>query len=131
MEPQWLEWARRLQALAQTGLTYTNDHFDVERYESIRALAAEMIAAHAQTEVHAVQELLASEEGHATPKIDVRGVVFQELLGGMPAPSIETEAVGFFRKDELPDLSVPRVTSAQIARLFDHHRHPDWPTDFD
>jgi Hydrolase of X-linked nucleoside diphosphate N terminal len=131
METQRLEWARRLQALVQTGLTYTNDHFDVERYESIRALAAEMIAAHAQTEVHAVQELLASEEGHATPKIDVRGVVFQELLGGMPAPSIETEEVDFFREDELPELSIMRVTPTQIARVFEHYRHPNWPTDFD
>jgi len=44
MEPKWLQWARQLQALAQNGLTYTDNHFDVERYEQIRRIAAEMLA---------------------------------------------------------------------------------------
>jgi ADP-ribose pyrophosphatase YjhB (NUDIX family) len=54
-----------------------------------------------------------------------------ELLGGTPAPSLETEAVGFFQEHALPELSIMRVTPAQIARLFEHYRHPNWPTDFD
>ena len=54
-----------------------------------------------------------------------------DLLGGAPTHSIETDGVGFFREDDLPPLSLGRVTPAQIARLFAHYRHPDWPTDFD
>jgi branched-chain amino acid transport system substrate-binding protein len=54
-----------------------------------------------------------------------------EVTGGAPAPSLETADVAFFRHDALPDLSSSRVTPAQIARLFEHYRHPDWPTDFD
>lgn len=54
-----------------------------------------------------------------------------ELLGGSPVSSIETSEVGFFAQDELPPLSRGRVTEAQLARLFEHLRHPDWPTDFD
>jgi hydrolase of X-linked nucleoside diphosphate len=65
MDPQWLEWARRLQALARTGLTYSNDHFDIEQYESVYALAAEMIALHGQADVPSVHKLLASEVGHS------------------------------------------------------------------
>ena len=47
------------------------------------------------------------------------------------AKSLQTSAVAFFRKDELPELSRTRVTRTQIARLFEHYRHPEWPTDFD
>lgn len=54
-----------------------------------------------------------------------------ELLGGTAVPSIETEAVDFFAVDNLPPLSLSRVTAVQIQRMFDHYRHPEWPTDFD
>jgi ADP-ribose pyrophosphatase YjhB (NUDIX family) len=54
-----------------------------------------------------------------------------ELVGGAPVQSVETDSIGFFREDELPELSLMRVTPAQIARCFEHYRHPDWPTDFD
>ena len=37
-DPQWLSWTKRLQAIAQTGLTFTRDHYDQERYEELRAL---------------------------------------------------------------------------------------------
>jgi hypothetical protein len=45
--------------------------------------------------------------------------------------SIETDAVQFFREHEMPELSISRVTPTQITRLFEHRRHPEWPTDFD
>jgi len=54
-----------------------------------------------------------------------------EPVGGMAKPSIETEEVAFFREDRLPNLSVARVTAQQIAHLFGHYRHPEWPTSFD
>jgi ADP-ribose pyrophosphatase YjhB (NUDIX family) len=54
-----------------------------------------------------------------------------EIIGGAPAESTETNGVGFFAEDELPNLSLTRVTPAQIARLFAHNRNPNLPTDFD
>lgn len=54
-----------------------------------------------------------------------------ELEGGAPATSIETEGVGFFAEDEIPPLSLSRTAPAQIARFFEHYRHPEWATDFD
>lgn len=54
-----------------------------------------------------------------------------ELTGGRPSTSIETTATGFFTEDNLPDLSTGRVTTSQIARLFEHLRDPDLPADFD
>jgi ADP-ribose pyrophosphatase YjhB (NUDIX family) len=54
-----------------------------------------------------------------------------ELEGGEPAPSLETLDVGWFDEDRLPPLSPGRVTEAEIRRMFEHHRRPDLPTDFD
>ena len=77
-EPRWLRWARELQAIAQIGQTYSGDnHFDRERYARVREIAAEMLAAGAGFETSAVVRFFDAEEGYATPKVDVRGVVFQ------------------------------------------------------
>lgn len=77
-QPQWLTWARQLQATAQTGLTYAKDPFDIERYTAMRELAAQIVAQHAGADVGEVRELFAGQVGHATPKVDVRGVVFRD-----------------------------------------------------
>jgi ADP-ribose pyrophosphatase YjhB (NUDIX family) len=75
-EPPWLPLARELQAIAQTGLTFTQDRFDRLRYERLRELAAQLIADGAGTEIEQVLDLLRSETGYATPKVDVRGAAF-------------------------------------------------------
>jgi ADP-ribose pyrophosphatase YjhB (NUDIX family) len=54
-----------------------------------------------------------------------------ELLGGSPSANLETDEVGFFREHEIPELSLTRVMPTQVTRLFEHYRHPNWPTDFD
>lgn len=205
MIPDWLSWAQRLQAIAQTGLTFSHDVYDIERYEELRALAAEMMAAHSGADAAMIRDLFAREAGYATPKVDVRGVVFRddmillvkeradgmwtlpggwadvgdspsaavereiaeesgyqaravkllalfdrnkhghpprpdhvyklfflcELLGGAPAATMETDEVGFFGEHELPAPSTDRIMPGQIARMFEHHRHPEWSTDFD
>lgn len=202
---QILNWARRVQALAQTGLAYTKDDYDKERYESLRLIAAEMLAASAASVPASLIESFTGELGYATPKIDVRAAVFDqdqvllvkersdggwtlpggwadigegpsvaavreakeesgygvvarklaavydrdlhghppmpyhvyklfflcELSGGAPQTGAETEDVSFFPEDHLPPLSLSRVTPKQIAHMFDHHRHPEWPTSFD
>lgn len=76
MAPQLLDWARRLQAIAQTGVAYGEPHaYDRERYEQVRQVAAEMLATDGN--VLAADAILTLEAGHATPKLDVRGVVFR------------------------------------------------------
>jgi ADP-ribose pyrophosphatase YjhB (NUDIX family) len=203
--PQWLIWVRELQAHAQSGLTYTQDPYDRERYAAIRRLAAEIAAHHTNTPAEGIHDLFAAEVGYATPKVDVRGALFQgdqillvrerseglwtlpggwvdageapsvaverevreesgycvkavklvalydrdkqghpphpfhiykllflcDLVNGEPVHSHEIDGVGFFPIDQLPALSLSRVTPTQIARLFAHHQNPHWPTDFD
>ncbi|MEL7036531.1 MAG: NUDIX hydrolase [Cyanobacteria bacterium J06592_8] len=77
MEPQWIEWARALQAIAQTGLHFCEGEYDAERYRQIREIAADMFADHTNTKKEEIVDLFAQEYGYATPKVDVRGVVFQ------------------------------------------------------
>lgn len=75
-DPDWLEWARELQAIAQTGLTFCRDPYDRERYEAIRQLAARMFAARADAPIERIEALFAGEKGYPTPKVDVRVAVF-------------------------------------------------------
>lgn len=77
-EPDWLIWTRELQALAQSGLAFSVDPYDRERYESLRQLASTMMAARTSAQVERIEALFANETGYATPKIDVRGAAFDE-----------------------------------------------------
>lgn len=80
--PDWLRWAQRLQAIAQTGLTYASDPFDRERYEELRGIAVEMASSGLSAPAEEVRVAFASSLGYPTPKVDVRAVVFRggELL---------------------------------------------------
>ncbi|CAM4382815.1 NUDIX hydrolase [Paenibacillus alkaliterrae] len=77
MDNEWLKWARRIQALAQSGLTYSRDVYDIERFEELRDISVEIMAKYANKEIEYVKGLFAAENGYATPKVDVRGVIFK------------------------------------------------------
>jgi ADP-ribose pyrophosphatase YjhB (NUDIX family) len=206
MDPEWLRWVKRLQAISQDGLTYTRDDYDAGRYEQLQEVAAEILAAHSTGDLGETRELLSLEAGPATPKVDVRAAVFRdggevllvkepddgrwslpggwadvgesaseaavrevreesgyrvravrlisaydrdrqghpsipyhvyklvflcEILDDQPARDTEADGVGFFGENELPELSLSRVTPAQVRRFFEHRRRPDLPADFD
>ena len=78
-EPDWLTWTRELQAIAQTGLAFVRDPYDRERYEMLRSLACRMMAAHTAAPAERIEALFENETGYATPKVDVRGAVFDDL----------------------------------------------------
>ena len=201
----WLAVARELQTIAQAGLTYSKDPFDLERFARLREMPVEIVAAHGPLAESAAALALSAETGYATPKVDVRAAVFRdgrllfareraeglwslpggwadlgqspaesvvrevweetgyrvratkvlgvfdrdrqghppmlwsvykvffrcEIVGGEAMASVETDAVAFYGRDEVPPLSLGRVTLAQVARLFAHHDDPDLPADFD
>lgn len=78
MEPKWLEWAKELQAIAQAGLTYSKDVYDLERFERIRELSTEIVSSHTEVTQTTLKDLFVNETGYATPKADVRAVIFKE-----------------------------------------------------
>lgn len=74
----WIEWAKELQAISQTGLHYATGQFDRERYQRLGEISAEILATHSNLSVEQFLEFNALEFGYATPKVDVRGVIFQD-----------------------------------------------------
>lgn len=76
MNDKWIDYAIRIQSIAQAGLQYGKDKFDRERYEELRKISAEMIAAKTDISVDKVFGLFCNETGYQTPKIDTRAAVF-------------------------------------------------------
>src|SRR6516164_8500428 len=75
--PQWLDWARRFQAIAQIGLAYCRDPYDRQRYEEVQRLAADIMANGAALPDSApLLDIFKNDLGYATPKIDIRTAVF-------------------------------------------------------
>lgn len=72
-----LDWAKRLQAIAQNGLAYSKDVYDKERFEAIRKISMEMMSEQSGVDMEQIKDLFANETGYATPKVDIRAIVFQ------------------------------------------------------
>lgn len=75
---KWLKWAIEIQSLAQAGLAYTQNVYDIERYERLREIAAEMIAEKSDISLEKVKDLFCNETGYQTPKLDTRAAIFQD-----------------------------------------------------
>ncbi|MBZ5498310.1 MAG: NUDIX hydrolase N-terminal domain-containing protein [Acidobacteriia bacterium] len=75
--PRWLEWAREIQALAQSGNSYALNEYQVERYRRLMEIAAEIITEHAGVGYVPLVNAFRAQIGYATPRIDVRGAVFR------------------------------------------------------
>lgn len=205
IDSKWLEWAKQLQSIAQTGLTYTKDIYDMERYEIVRNISIDILEQYTEMDKRVIKDLFANETGYATPKVDIRAVVFKdnqilmvrensdgawalpggwadiglapsevaikevkeesgfdvkavkllavfdkkchphppssshvykmmiqcEIIGGKPKEGIETSAVQFFSKNELPPLSTARNTKSQIELAFNYLKNPEKPVYFD
>ena len=75
-EQKWLDWAVELQALAQAGLYYSKDIYDLERFQRIREIAADMLVSPSGLPAEQVRNLFCGETGYQTPKLDSRAAVF-------------------------------------------------------
>ena len=78
MKDQIVEWAKEIQSLAQAGLFYDRDVFDKERYQRIREIAAEMMAARTDIPAEKITGLFCGDIGYQTPKVDTRAAIFDE-----------------------------------------------------
>jgi ADP-ribose pyrophosphatase YjhB (NUDIX family) len=123
-------------------LTYTENPFDLERYQSIRKMRLTLMATYSQTDPLYILNLFADEVGPATPKVDVRGVVFKEnkillvkerLDGGWTLPG------GWADVGESPRESVERevyeesgfqTRAVKLLAVYDRNRHPHSPTPY-
>lgn len=76
MNDKILDYAMRIQSIAQAGLQYGKDKFDKERYEQLRQISAEMLSEKTDISVDKIKDLFCNETGYQTPKIDTRAAVF-------------------------------------------------------
>jgi ADP-ribose pyrophosphatase YjhB (NUDIX family) len=205
METKWLSWAKRLQSIAQAGLTYSKDKYDIERFQQIRDISIEILNEYTEISNEKIKDLFCNETGYQTPKVDIRGAVFKdgkillvkesidgrwslpggwaevnlsvkenvikelreetglnvvpkrliavldrnkhnhpitpygiykifvlcELIGGVFEKNIETVESGFFSLEDLPPLSLGRVTKEQIAMCFEAKYNDNFTAIFD
>ena len=140
-EPEWVALARELQAIAQTGLTYAKDPFDLERYKQVRRLAVQLFADGFGVDPIRLHEVFNGLAGYATPQIDVRGAIFRRdevllvrewsdgkwtLPGGWADVNC-SPAENVVR--EVEEESGLRVTARKLAGVYDRRRHPYVPPD--
>ena len=78
MNTKWLEWATRLQSIAQSGLTFGENQYDLDRYQQIRDLSVEILHEYTDVKHEKIINLFASETGYQTPKVDIRAAVFKD-----------------------------------------------------
>lgn len=78
LKEPWLKWAMEIQSIAQCGLAYGKDVYDIERYERLREIAAEMLSCKTDIPKEKVKTLFCNETGYQTPKLDCRAAVFQD-----------------------------------------------------
>jgi ADP-ribose pyrophosphatase YjhB (NUDIX family) len=132
---KWLAWAQALQAHAQNGLTYTTNPFDAERFERIRDIAAEMMAAGTESDPPILHDLFDRQSGYMTPKLDIRGVIYRDdkiLLVNELADGKWTLPGGWVDINESPSEAVERevyeetgylVKAKRLLALYDRNKH--------
>jgi ADP-ribose pyrophosphatase YjhB (NUDIX family) len=75
---RWLTWAREIQALSQTGLTYSTSNYETQRYQRLVEIAAEIIQDRGGLSKEQLVEDFLAQPGYATPKVDVRGAIVRD-----------------------------------------------------
>jgi ADP-ribose pyrophosphatase YjhB (NUDIX family) len=76
--PKWLNWAQEIFSLSQSGLTYSGNQYDIERYKRLQEITAEIIASQSEISKETILESFSMQAGFITPKIDVRGAVVRD-----------------------------------------------------
>ena len=134
-----LDWARKVQAIAQSGLAFTHDPFDRERYTQLTELVASILATGLDIPVARAKGFWEAEEGYATPKVDVRGGIFEDghvLLVRERSDGKWTLPGGWVDVNDSPSQAVAReireesgyeARAVKLAALVDKRRHPHPP----
>ncbi len=133
--PQCLDWAQRLEMLAQSGLQYGENEYDRERYRTVKQIAIEMLSALSQEDLPVIQGLIDTQSGYTTPKLDIRGVVFRDdkiLLVRELADNGWTLPGGWVDVNEPPSRAAERevweesgyeVKARKLLALLDRNQH--------
>jgi ADP-ribose pyrophosphatase YjhB (NUDIX family) len=134
-----IEWIRKVQAIAQNGLAFTSDPFDRERYLQLQELAESALHTELEVPLERARAFWEGEHGYATPKVDVRGAVFEGervLLVRERSDGRWTLPGGWVDVNDAPSQAVAReileesgyqARAVKLAALVDKNRHPHPP----
>ncbi|MFW5786918.1 MAG: NUDIX hydrolase N-terminal domain-containing protein [Halanaerobiales bacterium] len=75
---KWLKYAKKLQSIAQAGLTYSQDEYHRERFEQIKEISLDILKNYTEIDRKKIRNIFAEGEGYPTPKVDVRAAVFKK-----------------------------------------------------
>ena len=140
MTDRTLELARRLHALARTGLHFCADEYDRERYVEIEQIAAELLSGASPADRESLLALWRNETGYVTPKVEVRGAVFRDghvLMVRETADGRWTLPGGWADVNESPSQAVEkeieqesgfRARAVKLAALYDRKLHGHGPS---
>lgn len=140
MEPKWLTWAKQLQSIAQAGLTYSKDKFDIERFQQIRNLSVDILKEYTEMNSEKIKDLFCNETGYQTPKIDIRGAIFKEdkillvkesIDGRWSIPGGWAEFNLSIKENivkEVKEEAGLNVTPKRLLAVLDRNKHNEPPT---
>ncbi|HUV26615.1 MAG: NUDIX hydrolase N-terminal domain-containing protein [Anaerolineales bacterium] len=132
--PRWLEWAREIQSISQIGLHYAENNYQKKRYLRLLEISAQIISEYADVAYEDIVNIFSQQIGYATPRIDVRGAVFQagnllfvreRMDGGWTMPG------GWVDVGDTPSSAVERevfeesgfeVTARKVIGVYDANR---------
>ena len=132
--PKWLELARELYSISQSGLTYCQNEYDLDRYRRMQEISAEMISYQSGFPKENITQAFSMQSGYATPKVDVRGAVFREgkiLLVQERADNHWAMPGGWADIGDLPSAMVERevleesglqVRASRVIAVYDANR---------
>lgn len=139
-ENSLIDFIELILSTAQTGLTFSKDRFDIERFEILRDTAARFLANHAGIETDAVKEWISMDKGYPTPKLDVRAFILndqsQVLLVKETSDGRWTLPGGWVDIGESASTAAAREVfeetglvckPTRLLALFDKHKHPHPP----
>lgn len=135
---KWLEWAKELQFIAQAGITYSKDPFDLERFERIREISAEIMSSYTHIPIEEVHNLFCNETGYQTPKLDTRAAIFENGkillvkeksgLWALPGGWVDvTETIKSNTIKEVKEETGLNVEPLRIIALHDKNKHNPHP----
>jgi ADP-ribose pyrophosphatase YjhB (NUDIX family) len=135
MNKSLLDLSREIQAISKSGLTFSKDPYDVERFKQLEDIAAELISKHSVHSKEFINKVFSAEAGYVTPKIDVRAAAFRDekiLMVKEKQTRAWTLPGGYVDVNESLSTAVERevieesgllVKASKVAAIYDHRKH--------